>query len=517
MRAIVALSISAALGGSNSAAQSRPPGDDAGKGIQLAAEGNWKAAEIELRKAMEQKPNEPRILAALGTVLLQRQKTLEAVTYLEKAVEIAPADVGIRLDLAKAEWQAGKLQAAQSNLQMVLKHHPNDSKAIMLLGMVAERSGDFAEAAKLLRSVPLALRTEPLADAALASACYHKGTSEQARLCMAPIQNASPEGIFMAATAAADAGDFATAEAMLLSIRPFYQDRYALDYQLALVQYHAGDIAASQATLTDMIAKREDSGDTHNLLGWCWFKRDNLNQAEQELNEAIRLDPSSETNYLDLARMQLAGRQLDAALDSARLAVKLFPKSSEGWLVKGSIETLAQRLADALTSYTTAVRLDGNNAEAELALANAQWLAGKTEQARASFHLLLQRYPRTAQVYVAYADFLSNVGPRNPAQLRGLMTTALALDSSLAEPHYYLGNSALTNGKVDEAVQQLEIAAQLDPASSKTHFALSRALRQQGRREESERELGIYQELKAAEEGASRPGPTPLSDPAKEP
>ena len=252
--------------------------------------------------------------------------------------------------------------------------------------------------------------------------------------------------------------------------------------------------------------KGENSGDAHNLLGWCWFQQGNLDQAEQELNEAIRLDPSSETNYLDLARLQLSGRQLDAALDSARLTVKLFPKSPEGWLLKGSIETLAQRLTDALASYTTAVRLDGNNAEAKLALADAQWLAGNTEQARASFRLLLQRYPRTAKVYVAYADFLSNVGPRDPAQLTKLMETALALDSSLAEPHYYMGNLALTNGKLDDAVQQLEIAARLDPTSSKTHFALSRALRQKGQREESEREFATYQKLKAGEEGASKPG-----------
>ena len=255
IQAIVALSISAALGGFGGAAQSRSASDEAGKGIQLAEAGNWKAAEIELRKEVEQKPNDPRILAALGTVLLQMQKTAEAVTYLEKAVAIAPAEDGIRLDFATAEWQAGKLQAARSNLQLVIKHHPNNSQAIMLLGMVAEKSGDFAEAAKLLRSVPLALRTEPLADAALARACYHEDTPEQARQCMAPIQNTSPEGIFMAATAAADAGDFAMAEGMLLAIRPSYQDRYALDYQLALVQYHAEDIAASQATLTDMIAK----------------------------------------------------------------------------------------------------------------------------------------------------------------------------------------------------------------------------------------------------------------------
>jgi predicted Zn-dependent protease len=77
-----------------------------------------------------------------------------------------------------------------------------------------------------------------------------------------------------------------------LSIRASYPDRAAIEYQLALVQYHEGHIADSQTTLTDMIANGEGNADVHNLLGWCWFKSENIDQAEQELNEAIRLDPS---------------------------------------------------------------------------------------------------------------------------------------------------------------------------------------------------------------------------------
>ena len=353
----------------------------------------------------------------------------------------------------------------------------------------------------------VAAADDPLAAAALAKSCYRTGTVEQARLCMERIKNASPRGIFLAATVAADAEDFATAEAMFQSIRASYPDRAAVEYQLALVQYHEGHIADSQTTLTDMIAKGEGNGDVHNLLGWCWFKSENIDRAEEELNEAIRLDPSSVTNYLDLARIQLAGRQLDPALNTARQAVKLFPTSADAWLLKGSIETATQRLADAVTSYTMAVHLKRNDAEAELALATAQWLAGMTQQARASFRRLLQRYPRNATIYVTYADFLSSEGPRDTAQLTGLMKTALSLDPSLAEPHYYLGNLALSNGELEEAVQQLETATKLDPSSSKAHFALSRALRQQGRSEESARELGIYNELKSAEEGAA--GSTP--------
>jgi tetratricopeptide (TPR) repeat protein len=322
-------------------------------------------------------------------------------------------------------------------------------------------------------------------------------------VCLQPVRNASPQGTFMAATAAADAEDFDTAETMLLSIRDSYPDPTALEYQLALVQYHEGHVADSQATLMGMISKGQNHADVHNLLGWCWFKSDDLNQAEQEMQEAVRLDPSAVTNYLDLARMQLAGQQLDAALETARRTVTLFPKSAEAWLLKGSIETAAQRLSDAVASYTTAVHLRGNDPDAELALATAQWLAGMTAQARARFQGLLQRYPRKAPIYVAYADFLTSVAPGETMQVTKLMKTASSLDPSLAEPHYYLGNLALTGGRLDEAVQQLETAIRLDPNSSKTHFALSRVLRQQGRPEESARELAIYNQLKAAESGGT--------------
>ena len=311
----------------------------------------------------------------------------------------------------------------------------------------------------------------------------------------------------MAAIVAADAEDFETAEAMLQSIRVSYPDRGAIDYQLALVQYQEGHVADSQATLADMIAKGLGNGDTHNLLGWCWFKSGDIDQAEQELNEAIRVDPTSATNYLDLARIQLAGRQFDPALTTARNAVKLFPTSADAWLLKGSIETETQRLADAVTSYTTAVHLKRSDAEAELALATAQWLAGMIPQARASFRRLLQRYPRDARIYVTYAKFLNGEGPQDTAQLTGLMKTAISLDPSLAEPHFYLGNLALTNGKLDEAVQQLQTATRLDPSSGKAHFALARALRRQGRSEESAREMGIYNQLKTAEEGTAGSSP----------
>ena len=80
-----------------------------------------------------------------------------------------------------------------------------------------------------------------------------------------------------------------------------------------------------------------------------------------------------------------------------------------------------------------------------------------------------------------------------------LLERAIALDASLAEPYYQLGNLALLKDKPEEALQHLQVAGRLDPQSSKIHFGLRRAYRRMGQSEEAAKELELYNRLKATE------------------
>ena len=86
-----------------------------------------------------------------------------------------------------------------------------------------------------------------------------------------------------------------------------------------------------------------------------------------------------------------------------------------------------------------------------------------------------------------------------PAEARAvsLLKQASALDKSLAEPHYQLGNLWLRKGRSTEALQELLTAARLSPAEAKTHFALARAYRRLGRSEQEATELAVYDKLNA--------------------
>lgn len=492
------------------AAQSIQAGEHTKKGVEYARIGDWKSAEAELREAVALAPNDPQVLASLGGVLAMEQKLAEAGSYLERALRLAPDDAVIRRNLARDQWQMGKLPEARRNLERVLKLHPSDDQAVFLLGMVSENSGEYPAAAKLLESVPSLLRSEPLGAAALANSYYHTGRIEQARACLQSIgiQERNPNAIFVAAGVAADARDFELAERMFSSIRSTYVDRATLDFQLALAQYHQTHFADCQITLTEIIATGKASGDVYNLLGWCFQNQGRTKEAITELEQAIALESSKEANYLDIARMLLADGKLGAALEIAGRAVQLFPASDKAWLVKGSIQTGLQSFTDAVKSYTAAVELNQNQAEPRRALATAQWMAGLTAEAQLTFQDLLRRFPQDAANYAAYGALLVADDPSNEETVaRGarLLETALSLDPSLAEPHYYLGNFALTKGDAGAAVRHLEAAVKLNPASGKMHFALSKALQRQGRGEESARELRAYQELKAAEDRLWKP------------
>ncbi len=491
-------------------AQSTPAREHQKKGIEYARNGQWESAEAELRQSVALAPNDPQVLATLGGVLGMEHKVAEAASYFQKALTLAPDNTIIRRDLARSQWQLGQIPEARRNLEQVLKSTPADKQAVLLLGMVMENLGDYPAAAKLLESVSSLVRADPLAAGALARSYYRMGKTEQARAYLQSVfaQAGQPEAIFTAALVAADAMDFAWAEKMFSSIRSTYPDALNLGYNLALVQYHQEHFADSQRTLSELIISGKDNGDIRNLLGWCCQRQGKTKEAVAELEAAIHLEPSREVHYLDLARVFLANANPGAALNVTRRAAQLFPRSDQVWLLQGSIETGLQSFTDAVKSYTSAVALNKNDAEPRRALATAQWLAGMTVEGQGTFQDLLRRFPRDAANYAAYGALLVGDSASSEVDVMHgvkLLETALVLDASLAEPHYYLGNLALTKGDIESATRHLEAAVKLNPANSKAHFALSKALRRQGRAEESAQEMRVYEETKAAEERSWKP------------
>jgi tetratricopeptide (TPR) repeat protein len=482
----------------------------------LVQQGDLKNAELELRQAVKLAPNESAYLAFLGAVLGMEQQLPESTSYLEKALHLNPLDLRTRRNLASNQFQLGRLQAARQNLERILKVEPHETTSILLLGMVYEELKNYQQAVTLLESVPQEVQKHSKAQVALARCYYQTGKPERAREVLRGLESPAdgPEGVFLGGQAADQAGDYALAETLFQSVWTTYPDRAILGYNIALAQYHAGHIKESQAVLQALLNAGHETSDIEDLMAWCEFRQDHIKEAVAHMDRAIDLDPSRESNYLDVGMMLLQDNRHNGALVAAQKAVEVAPHSYKAYRFLGLAQYKLGELKAAEKTYARAVELNPRDPQSLLGLASAQVDDGKIDEAEATFEKVITFFPSDPNLYLQYGRMLLTYRGANGSKVEvravALLKKAIALDASLAEAHYLLGNLDLTKGQTEKALPELELAVKLDPKPSSAHYALARAYLRLGRREEGMEQMRLFQQLKVKEKkGTSTLAETP--------
>ncbi|HVJ54379.1 MAG TPA: tetratricopeptide repeat protein [Aliidongia sp.] len=117
------------------------------RGICHEREGNWPAAEADLRKALDMKPNEAAILNYLGYSMVDRKERLpEALKLIKQAVEIKPSDGFIVDSLGWAYYRLGDYKNAQGTLERAVELQPADPEINDHLGDAYWQGGRREEA-----------------------------------------------------------------------------------------------------------------------------------------------------------------------------------------------------------------------------------------------------------------------------------------------------------------------------------------------------------------------------------
>jgi len=115
-------------------------------GNHLLAQERFEAAEAAFHEAKQRDPNDPRIWFALG-MINSFYDTAYAETAYRKALDLAPDNLMFRLSLAEVLEKAGKIDAAEKHLHMILETEPEASKVLSRLGVVLFEKGKGREAA----------------------------------------------------------------------------------------------------------------------------------------------------------------------------------------------------------------------------------------------------------------------------------------------------------------------------------------------------------------------------------
>jgi tetratricopeptide (TPR) repeat protein len=160
--------------------------------------------------------------------------------------------------------------------------------------------------------------------------------------------------------------------------------------------------------------------------------------------------------------MKIPGRAQEA-IPHLQAALRLNPERAEthnnlGLLLSDD----PQKLPDAIAEFQAALRIKPNYAEAHNNLGSALSDAGRSEEAIAEYQAALRIRPNYAEAHNNFGSTLSAL-PNGLSDAILQFQAALAIDPNLAEAHANLGAALAKQGRLPEAMVQMDAALRLRP------------------------------------------------------
>jgi tetratricopeptide (TPR) repeat protein len=423
------------------------------KGKQLLDQGNFSAAEKELRLALRRYPDVAGLYGALGFALMRQSKYEEAYAAFSTA-QVKEQDTEYiskwqDLKTANAQWvllqkgdqalQRNDLASARQAYQQASKARPDDADALIGLANVARAESNDIEAEALLLK---ARKIEPDNSSAVralvrlyqgqspdkAAAFLDTLTPAEQREFIALRKSIELDHLNAQADAAISRADWAQAAALLDKARVLAPDDPWLTYRLAnslqaLHQPQAADNSFAQ------LLQRQG----HNPVAryaHALYLSSNLRDTEALKSLGQISPPAWSQNMRDLAA-RLHRRQLLASVEALRdsgqevqaRALLLRNPTVDDWVTVADWAYQRKDYAQAQHDYGKALERDPQNSEASLGLIEAQIASGNTDVAHRALQTLVPTQEPAYQRRMANA--WAAVGERDKASemLAQLMKT----------------------------------------------------------------------------------------------
>ncbi|MBK9358900.1 MAG: tetratricopeptide repeat protein [Bacteroidales bacterium] len=211
--------------------------------------------------------------------------------------------------------------------------------------------------------------------------------------------------------------------------------------------------------LTDAIVKNPDKSGPYLSRARYYLRKDQFNEALQDVNKAITVDEKNAEVYITLSDVYLYSGKTQRALDALKKAGTLEPKLARIDVKTAKLYLTMSDYKQTFNFLRSALKKDPDNAEAFFISGLANEEMGDTTKAIESYQMAVLRdqsyYDALKQLGILFSirkDKLAIDYLRNAAQLR----------PEQPEPLYILGMHYQDNGEADKSLSVYNEILQID-------------------------------------------------------
>ena len=352
---------------------------------------------------------------ALGVALRCMGRNSDALTPMQKASELSPADAEIHNNLGSILLNLNRLHEAEACYKRAIQINPNYVSTFCNLGVTQHKMGCLAEAETSYRK---ALRINPkyaIALINLGAVLQESGKLEHAMQC----------------------------HIKALELQPNHPDaRYNLSITLNdLGRFDEAEIECRRALL-----ENQNFAAAHNHLGSILTNQGRLEEAEHAYRQAISIQPDFADAYSNLGKILLDLNLFEAAIESCRSAIRLDPNRAEAYNNLGSALKALGNIDEAEINYAKALQINPDLTEGLINRGSTLLNLGDLNEAEACFRRALKTQP---DFFAARSNLLFCLSQNATVDAQALFAEhcqfGLALESRFINDHPKHQNSCEPN------------------------------------------------------------------------
>jgi arylsulfatase A-like enzyme/tetratricopeptide (TPR) repeat protein len=222
----------------------------------------------------------------------------------------------------------------------------------------------------------------------------------------------------------------------------------------------AGDLDGAASSAREVLAEDPTNLLALELLASVRSIAGDRGEAIELYRRILRIDPTRPLTHVTYGNLQWQSGDVEGAEKSFVAAIELDPKMAAAHLRLGELYLATGRAGKAKASFGAAAAIDGADPRVRLGLARTEEALGNQSQAAADLAKLHDAFPGDAPIVSELARAIALGGDLDRAV--GLLKGG----PDDQEVHYTLSVLYRSQGKMDEALAELDRSLSLDPRSA---------------------------------------------------